>query len=60
MHISKWLLNGKTSHHEADTFNHINGLFYKHAMDATPKNGTSHPHIMIFTILIKAHDKLGH
>ena len=35
--ISGRLLNGKAPHHEFDTFTHVNGLLYKHAMDAGKK-----------------------
>ena len=33
-HISRWLLNGEVPQHKADLFTHINGLLYKHVMDA--------------------------
>ena len=36
-HISKQLLSGKAPSHEVDTFMHIKGLLYKHAMDSTQK-----------------------
>ena len=60
-HISKRLLNGKAPHHESDTFTHIKGLLYKHVSDAgkqflilvIPKSWK-------FTVLVEAHDKLGH
>ena len=59
--ISKRLLNGKAPHHEFGTFTHVKGLLYKHMFDAgkqflilvIPKSWK-------FTILVEAHDKLGH
>ena len=59
-HISKQLLNGKAPHHEADSFTHINGLFYKHAMDVTQKFLVLvTPKSWCFTVCIKANDELG-
>ena len=59
--ISKRLLNGKAPHHEADTFTHIQGLLYKHMSDAGKKFLTLViPKSWKFTILVEAHDKLGH
>ena len=59
--ISKRLLNGKAPHHEADTFTHIQGLLYKHVSD-TGKQFLALviPKSWKFTILVEAHDKLGH
>ena len=59
--ISKRLLNGKAPHHETNTFTHIKGLLYKHVLDA----GKQFLALVIskswkFTILVEAHDKLGH
>ena len=60
-HISKRLLNGKAPLHEFDTFNHVKGLLYKHATDAGKKFLTLViPKSWKFTILVEAHDKLGH
>ena len=60
-YISKRLLNGKAPHHEADTFTHIQGLLYKHVSDAGKQFLTLViPKSWKFTILIEAHDKLGH
>ena len=60
-HISKRLLNGKAPHHEFDTFTHVKGLLYKHVMDAGKKFLTLViPKSWNFTILVEAHDKLGH
>ena len=59
--ISKHLLNGKTLHHEFDTFTHVKGLLYKHVLDAGKKFLTLViPKSWKFTILVEAHDKLGH
>ena len=60
-HISKRLLNGKAPHHKFDTFTHVKRLLYKHVSDAGKKFLT----LVIrkswkFTILVEAHDKLGH
>ena len=60
-HISKCLLNGKAPQHETDTLTHIKGLPYKHIMDSgkqflaliIPKSWKD-------TVLVEAHDKLGH
>ena len=59
--IFKRLLNGRAPHHESDTFTHIKGLLYKHMSDA----GKQFLAIVIpkswnFTVLVEAHDKLGH
>ena len=60
-HISRRLLNGKAPHHEFDTFTHIKGLLYKHITDAGKKFLTLViPKSMKFTVLVEAHDKLGH
>ena len=59
--ISKWLLNGKASHHKFDTFIHVKGLLYKHVLDARKKFlALVIPKSWKFTILVEAHDKLGH
>ena len=59
--ISKRLLKGQAPHHEFDTFTHVKGLLYKHILDA----GKQFLMLVIpkswkFTILVEAHDKLGH
>ena len=60
-HISRRLLNGKAPHHEFDTFTHIKGLLYKHVMDAGKKFlALVIPKSWKYTVLIEAHDKLGH
>ena len=59
--ISKRLLNGKAPHHKFDTFTHVKGLLYKHISDAGKKFLTLViPKSWKFTILVEAHDKLGH
>ena len=59
--ISKRLLNGKAPHHKSDTFTHIKGLLYKHVSDAGKQFLTLViPKSWKFTILVEAHDKLGH
>ena len=59
--ISKRLLSSKVPHHEFDTFTHVKVLLYKHVMDAGKKFLTLViPKPWKFTILVEAHDKLGH
>ena len=59
--ISKRLLNSKAPHHEADTSTHIKRLLYKHMSDASKQFLTLViPKSWKFTILVEAHDKLGH
>ena len=59
--ISKRLLNGKALHHKFDTFTHVKGLLYKHVLDAGKKFLVLIiPKSCKFTILVEAHDKLGH
>ena len=59
--ISKRLLNGKAPHHKFDTFTHVKGLLYKQIMDAGKKLlALIFPKSQKFTILVEAHDKLGH
>ena len=59
--VSKQLLNGKAAQHETDTFTHMKGLLYKHVMDS----GKQFLAIIIpkswkYTVLVEAHNKLGH
>ena len=59
--ISKRLLNGKAPHHEFDTFTYVKRLLYKHVTDA----GKAFLALVIpkswkYTVLVEAHDKLGH
>ena len=59
--ISKRLLNGKAPLHEFDTFTHIKGPLYKHITDAGKKFLTLViPKSWKYTVLVEAHDKLGH
>ena len=59
--ISRRLLNGKALHHEFDTFTHVKGLLYKHIMDAGKKFlALVIPKLWKYTVLVEAHDKLGH
>ena len=59
--ISKRLLNGKAPHHEVNTFTHVKGLLYKHVSDAGKQFlALVIPKSWKFTILVEAHDKLGH
>ena len=59
--ISRGLLNGKAPHHEFDTFTHVKGLLYKHIMGAGKKFLTLViPKSCKYTVLVEAHDKLGH
>ena len=60
-YISRWLINGKTPHHESDTFTHIDGLLYNHAMDASQRSLA----LVIlkswcFMVLVEAHVQLHH
>ena len=59
--ISKHLLNGTAPHYESNTFTHVKGLLYKHVSD-TGKQFLALviPKSWKFTILVEAHDKLGH
>ena len=59
--ISKRLLNGKAPHHEFDTFTHVKGLLYKHIMDSGKQFlALVIPKSWKYTVLVEAHDKLGH
>ena len=60
-HISKHLFNGKALQHEIDTFTHIKGLLYKHVMDFGKQFlAPVIPKSWRYTVLVEAHDKLGH
>ena len=60
-HISRRLLNGKAPHHEFDTFTHVRGLLYKHITDVGKKFlALVIPKSWKYTVLMEAHDKLGH
>ena len=59
--ISKWLLNDKAPSHEVDTSTHIKGPLYKHVTDSSKKFlALFIPNSWCFTVLVEAHDKLGH
>ena len=59
--ISKRLLDGKAPHQAFDTFTHVKGLLYKHITDAGKKFlMLIIPKSWKFTVLVEAHDKLGH
>ena len=59
--ISRWLLNGKAPHNEFDTFSDVKELLHKHIMDAVKKFLTLViPKSWKYTVLVEAHDKLGH
>ena len=59
--ISKKLLKCKAPHHEFDTFTHVKGLLYKHVTDTGKKFlALVIPKSWKYTLLVEAHDKLGH
>ena len=59
--ISKCLLNGKAPQPEIDTFTHVKGLLYKHIMDSGKQFlALIIPKSWKYTVLVEAHDKLGH
>ena len=59
--FSKHLLNGKAPQHEIDTFTHIKRLLYKHIMDSGKQLlALIIPKSWKYTVLVKAHNKLGH
>ena len=59
--ISRRLLNGKVPHHEFDTFTHVKGILHKHTTDAGKKFlALVIPKSQKYTVLVEAHDKLGH
>ena len=60
-HVSKQLLNGKAPQHETDIFTHMKGLLYKHVMDSGKQFlALAIPESWKYTVLVEAHDKLGH
>ena len=60
-HISKHLFNSKAPQHERDIFTHIKGLLYKHVVDSGKQFLTLViPKSWKYTVLVEAHDKLGH
>ena len=59
--ISKCLSNGKAPKHETELFTHIKGLLYKHITDSGQKIlALVIPKSWKYTVLVEAHDKLGH
>ena len=59
--ISKCLSNGKAPKHETELFTHVKGLLYKHITDSGQKFLTLViPKSWKYTVLVEAHDKLGH
>ena len=59
--ISKHLLKGKAPHHEFDTFTHVKGLLYKHITGSgKPFLALVIPKSWKYTVLVEAHNKLGH
>ena len=59
--ISKHLSNGKAPQHETDLFTHVKGLLYKHIVDSGQKFlALVIPKSWKYTVLVEAHDKLGH
>ena len=59
--ISKQLSNGKAPTHEADLFIHVKGLLYKHITDSHQTfSALVIPKAWKYTVLVEAHDKLGH
>ena len=59
--ISKCLSNGKAPQHEMDLFMHVRGLLYKNITDSGQKFlALVIPKSWRYTILVEAHDKLGH
>ena len=60
-YISKRLLNNNAPHYEFNTFTHVKGLLYKHVTDTRKKFLTLViPKSWKYTVLVEAHDKLGH
>ena len=59
--ISKHLSNGKAPQHKADLFTYVRGLLYKHVTDSGQKFlALVMPKSWKYTILVEAHDNLGH
>ena len=60
-YISKHLFNGKAPQHKTDVFTHVKGLLYKHIMDSGKQFlALVIPKSWKYTVLMEAHDKLGH
>ena len=59
--ISKCLSNGKVPKHEMELFTHIKGLIYKYITDTGQKFlALVIPKSWKYTVLVEAHDTLGH
>ena len=59
--ISKHLSNRKAPQHETELFTHVRGLLYKHITDSGQKFlALVIPKSWKYTVLVEAHDKLGH
>ena len=59
--ISKCLSNVKAPQHETDLFTHVRGLLYKHVTDSGQRFlALVIPKSWKYTVLVEAHDKLGH
>ena len=59
--MSECLSNGKAPQHETDLFTHVRGLPYKHITDSGQKFlALVIPKSWKYTVLVEAHDKLGH
>ena len=59
--ISKHLSNGKAPKHETDIFTHVRGVLYKHVTNSGKKFlALVIPKSWKYTVLVEAHDKLGH
>ena len=59
--ISKCLSNGKTPQHKTELFTHVRRLLYKHVTDSSKKFLILViPKSWKYTVLVEAHDKLGH
>ena len=59
--ISKCLSNGKAPQHKTELFIHIRGFLYKHITDSGQKFlALVIPKSWKYTVLVEAHDKLGH
>ena len=59
--ISRRLSNGKAPQHKTDLFTHVRELLHKHIMDSGQKFlALVIPKSWKYTVLVEAHDKLGH
>ena len=59
--ISEHLSNGKAPQHVTELFTHVRGLLYKHITDSKQKFlALVIPKSWKYTVLVEAHEKLGH